>query len=120
MGRIKGWENSKRIKLTINGSSLSKPLIDYWVSFRVEDHLDYKTLLEFFAEFESYRDRKKIAVTLADGVEQCQIDIASWKRYNKEALLLIKVPLITAKKTVLYLYFDKLQANNTEYIDVKN
>lgn len=73
-----------------------------------------------FDELESDANRKKIAVTLADGLTQCYVEIEEWDHANEKAWLWVKVPTVSADTdTRLYLYYDKNQADNTTYVGDK-
>jgi len=60
---------------------------------------------------------KKIAITTDDGTTQCPVEIERWSTTYNEAALWTKVPVIKPDEdTILYLYYDPSQPNNTTYI----
>jgi hypothetical protein len=64
-----------------------------------------------------YANRKKIAVTTADGITECYVEIDSWDHASKEAFLWTKVPSISSSTdTIIFLYYDSDAADNTTYV----
>lgn len=62
-------------------------------------------------------NRKKIAVTTSDGLIQCYVEMEKWDAFNKEAELWVKIPAVSSTEdTVLYLYYDSAQPDNTQYV----
>jgi signal peptidase I len=62
-------------------------------------------------------NNKKIAVTTSDGITQCYVEIEKWDSVSKKAWLWVKVPSIsTTTDTVLYIYYDSSQQDNTAYV----
>jgi len=60
-------------------------------------------------------NKLKLAVTLGDGVTQCKVEVNTWS--SLQALLFALVPSISATDdTVLYIYYDPTQADNTTYV----
>jgi hypothetical protein len=61
----------------------------------------------------THPNRKKIAVTRADGLSECPVEIIHWDNANEKAELWVKVPEILAgTDTKLFLYFDSDHADN--------
>jgi len=70
-----------------------------------------------FDNLEGYENRKRFAVTTGDGEAQCYAEIERWDDADEEAWLWVKVPTISASEdTDLYLYYDKNQADNLDYV----
>jgi hypothetical protein len=60
---------------------------------------------------------QKIAVTTSDGITQCPVEIEYWDQYTKQAFLWTKLPIVyNEQDTVFYLYYDKTQLDNTNYV----
>jgi hypothetical protein len=60
---------------------------------------------------------KKIAITTDDGTTQCPVEIERWSTTYNEAVLWTKIPVIKPNEdTILYLYYDASQPNNTTYV----
>lgn len=77
-------------------------------------------LTEIFTEIAD-ADRKKIAVTSADGTTQLFVEIEIWDQANKEAELWVKIPSINPKQDLLlFLYYDSNQSDNTSFVGDTN
>lgn len=62
---------------------------------------------------------RKIMITTDDGITPCQMEIEHWDWSLEKAWLWTKVPLVTSgTNTLLYLYYDKLQPENREYVGI--
>lgn len=62
-------------------------------------------------------NRKKVAFTIADGTTQCYAEIEEFDVASEEAWYWTKVPVISSTEdTVLYLYYDVDEADNTTYV----
>ena len=110
---LQQWSN--RIKLAIDHTKIDGDLTD----FPVRVHLSNASgstlgdVSPVFDELGSDANRKKIAVTTADGVTQCFVEIENWDSVNREADLWVKVPNVSSTEdTVLYLYYDSTHADN--------
>jgi len=114
---LKGWK--KRVKIQIRPNIIDSdlrgfPLLVYIRRSSGRSHTD---LTFIFDELQGDKNRKKIAVTLADGLTQCYVEIESWDHGRKEARLYVRVPKISSSlPTVLYLYFDRNHPDNTTYV----
>lgn len=65
---------------------------------------------------DGFPNRKKIAITTEDFTE-CYVEIEDWDYTNEEAWLHTKVPTVSSgTDTVLYLYYDPTQSDNTTYV----
>lgn len=113
----------KRIKLTIDSGDIDAPLAD----FPVLVHLSTSSGISnfdvscVFDELGSDANRKKIAVTLSDGLTQCYVEIEKWDDANEVAWLWVKVPSVAdGANTVLYLYYDNSHADNDAYVGDTN
>jgi hypothetical protein len=111
------WTN--RVKITVDGNDVAAVLHDFPVllylsnaSGRNQDDVTF-----IFDELQSPENRQKIAVTTADGVTPCYVEIEAWDQAGEEAWLWAKIPSINSSvDTVLYLYYDSSQGNNTAYV----
>jgi len=116
-GWLGGW--SKRMRITIDHSNIVNTLNDFPVmvylsnsSGRFRNDVSY-----VFDELQSADNRKKIAITTSDGITQCFVEIERWDATNREAWLWTKVPSISSSQdTLLYLYYDRNQADNTAHV----
>lgn len=117
MGYLSGWAN--RIELTIDSTKINSILYDFPILITVSSGsgITNSNITGVFDELESNDNRKKIAVTTSDGTTQCPVEIERWDHTNKKAYLWTKVPEISdSVYTVLYLYYDSTQNNNTSYV----
>lgn len=118
---LSGW--AKRVRLTFDhndiGAALSNfPLLVYLSnsSGRYSDDVNF-----IFSELQNDSNRKKIAVTTDDGLTQCYVEIERWNDGNKQAWLWVNAPSVSATvDTVLNLYYDKNQTDNTVYVGDSN
>ncbi len=117
MGWLNGWK--KRIKFEVNANLIDSDLEDFplLVQLSSSSGRNKSDLGRVFDILKRRDNRKKIAITEADGITQCYVEIEEWKQKDNFAKLWVKVPKINSKKnTVLYLYYDLLQKDNIEYI----
>jgi hypothetical protein len=115
--RLAGWGN--HIKLVINQSKIDSPLTDFPVLVHLGkssgQFSDDVSLI--FNELDNNSDRKKIAITTADGQSQCYAEIEEWDSSKKEAWIWVRVPQISSNEdTILYLYYDKSSPDNISFI----
>ena len=74
-----------------------------------------------FDELGSDANRFKIAITSDDGTTQLYVEIEQWDDANEKAWLHVKMPSISSSvDTVLCLYYDSYQADNTTYVGDTN
>lgn len=114
---------AKRIMLTIDyhdlpglGTLNNFPLLVY---LSAASGLNNKDLTAIFTSYNT--DRKKIAVTIWDGVTQCYVEIERWEKDDPSAELWVLVPNIDeVNNTILYLYYDPTQPDNDTYVGDKN
>lgn len=117
MGWLSGW--GKRIKITIDNTKVDSVLTDFPVLIHLSTSSGTGSddVSCVFDELGSDSNRKKIAVTTADGTTQCYVEIEKWDDANEEAWLWVKVPSVSSSAdTDLYLYYDSSQADNTTYV----
>lgn len=115
---LSGW--SKRVKITVNGSDIDATLIDFPVLIRLSNSSsgeDDEDVSFVFDELLSDVNRRKIAVTTSDGTTQCYVEIERWDHAREQAWLWVKAPQVSnTTDTVLYLYYDAGQPDNTAYV----
>jgi hypothetical protein len=114
---LSGWD--KRVKITIDHNDVSSNLANFPVLIYIGDssgqNNDNVTFI--FNELINDGNRKKIAVTTNDKTTQCYVEIEKWDTSNKQAWLWVKVPNVSSTAdTDLYLYYDKNQTDNTNYV----
>lgn len=114
---LSGWD--KRVKITIDHNDVSSNLTNFPVLIYIGNssgqNNDNVTFI--FNELINDGNRKKIAVTTSDKTTQCYVEIEKWDTSNMKAWLWVKVPNISSTAdTDLYLYYDKDQAENTNYV----
>lgn len=112
---LNGWD--KRIKITIDHNDVASNLSNFPVLIHLSNASGRNTddVSFIFNELQSGANRKKIAVTTSDAKTQLYVEIERWD--SGEAWLWAKVPSISnTRETVLYLYYDKDHADNTEYV----
>ena len=117
---LSGW--AKHIQITIDASDVGESLTNFPIlvylsasSGRFND--DVTTV---FDELQSDANRKKIAVTTADGISECYVEIERWNDSAEQAWLWVNVPSISnTTDTDLYLYYDSSQPDNTVYVGDK-
>jgi len=115
MAWLSGW--AKRRQITIDHNDIDEDLTDFPVLLHLSasSGINGADVTSIFDEVGA--NRKKIAVTLADGVTQCYVEVEKWDAVNKKAWLWVKVPSISATEdTVLYIYYDNNQPDNTAYV----
>jgi len=115
MSWLSGW--AKRRQITIDHNDIDENLTDFPVLLHLSTNsgINGADVTSIFDEVES--NSKKIAVTTSDGVTQCYVEVEKWDATNKEAWLWVKVPSISATEdTVLYIYYDNTQPDNTTYV----
>lgn len=118
MAWLSGWK--KRISLTVSPSGkVDSEQSDFPVRvyLSASSGISSKDVSQIFDEIGSDANRKKIAVTISDGVTQCYVEIDIWDNAGEEAELWVKIPtLLSSGDTVIYLYYDSSQADNTTYV----
>ena len=114
---LSGWD--KRVKITIDHNDVASDLTNFPVLIHLGNSSGQNNddVTFVFNELINDSNRKKIAVTTSDKTTQCYVEIEKWDTSNKQAWLWVKVPNISSTAdTDLYLYYDKNQTDNTEYV----
>ncbi len=111
------WAN--RVSVLLDHTKVSAALTNFPVLIRLGSSVGANSsdLTPVFDELTADANRYKIAVTTSDGTTQCKVEIARWDDTNEVAFLWVKVPSVSnSADTILYLYYDILQADNTAYV----
>ncbi len=114
---LSGWKN--RIKLKLDHTKIDADLTDFPVRIHLSrvSGINNSDVSNIFNELGD--NHKKIAITTSDGKTQCYVEIERWDAANKEADLWVKVPALSfTEDTVLYLYYDSNQIDNTTYVGI--
>jgi len=117
MGWLSGW--AKRRPIIISSSDVAALLNNFPILLKLSTSSGKGStdLTSVFNEIGNDANRKKIAVTLSDGLTQCYVEIERWDNVNKLAFLWIKVAEISnIVDTTLFLYYDSTQPDNTTYV----
>lgn len=117
MALLGTWSN--RLKLTIDNTKVDATLTDFPVVIKLGASVGISGFdaTAVFDELTSDANRKKIAVTTSDEETQCYVEIEKWDDGNEIAVLHVKVPSVSdSADTILYLYYDSSQADNTTYV----
>jgi hypothetical protein len=117
-GRLPGWANEP-IMLTIPAGSVTGVLEDFPVMVKLSG-ASGKTAADVskvFVALGSDANRKRICVTAGDGITPCYVEIKEWNTATQTAYLWVRVPRINpGEDTRLYLYYDPLHAEMTDYV----
>jgi hypothetical protein len=111
------WAN--RLKLSITNTVVDATLTDFPVMVKLStaSGIGDVDVSAYFDELTSDANRKKIALTSSDGTTQLYCEIELHDDANEVAWLHIKVPSVSSSAaTILYLYYDSSQSDNTTYI----
>jgi len=117
MSWLGSW--AKRIELTVSAAVVDATLTDFPVMVKLSaaSGIGDVDASPVFDELTSDANRKKIAVTSSDGTTELYCEIEKWDDANELAWLHIKVPSISSSvDTIIYLYYDSAQTDNTTYI----
>lgn len=116
---------AKRVKLTIDRNDIDAVLT--WFPIRVyistSSGRNSTDVSAVFDELTLDANRKKIAVTKADGVTQLYVEIEKWDDANEKANLWVSRDgweIASGADTILYLYYDINKADNTSYVGDPN
>ena len=110
---------AKRIQISIDHNDIDAALSDFphLVYLSASSGHSDKDVTCIFDELESDANRKKIAITMSDGLTQCYVEIDKWDHANKKAWIWVKIlDLDPDVDTELYFYYDRSQADNTAYV----
>jgi len=120
MAWLSGW--GKRVPFTTDKNKVDENL----THFAVLAHLSATCgkggaydLSCVFNELGSDANRKKIAITKADGITQLYVEIEKWDHANKQAWLWLSKSdwtVLAAENTPLFIYYDSTHADNTTYV----
>lgn len=117
-GRLPGWANEP-ILLTIPAGSVTGVLEDFPIMVKLSG-ASGKTAADVskvFVALGSDANRKRICVTAGDGITPCYVEIKEWSTATHTAYLWVRVPRIDpGLDTHLYLYYDPLHAEMTDYV----
>lgn len=117
-GRLPGWKNPP-VRVAIDHSRVDAALVDFPVLLALSTTAGMTSYdcSSVFAELGSAANRKRIAVTTADGITQCYVEIKEWDQANLKAYLWVRVPYISpGEDTILYLYADATHADNVAFV----
>ena len=120
---LTGW--AKRIKITADKDVVDSDLSHFPLTIRLGTavgigDVDVSCV---FDELTSDANRKKIAVTKADGETQLKVEIEKWDDANEKAVLHCGITgdtLASSADTDYYLYYDSSHAANTSYVGDTN
>jgi len=115
LGWLGTWAN--RVKILVNHNDIDANLSYFPVLINISGSsgINDDDLTAIFDELGA--NRKKIAITTSDGTTQCYVEIEKWDNLNEEAWLWVNVPSISSDSdSVLYLYYDSNQSDNTSYV----
>ena len=118
---LSGWD--KRVKTTLDHNDIDAAVSDFphLVYLSASSGHSSKDVSCVFDELGNDANRKKIAVTKADGTTECYVEIEQWDDANEQAWLWVKVPAIDPDvDTELYLYYDSSKADNDAYVGDPN
>lgn len=114
---LPGW--AYRVPLTIDSAEISSNLEDFplLVHLSAASGIGRVDASFVFDTLKRDADRKKIAITGADGITQLYVEIQKWDSGDKQAWLWVKVPKVSSEAdTLLYLYYDAAQTDNTDMV----
>ena len=117
-GRLPGWANEP-ILLTIPAGSVTGVLEDFpaMVKLSGSSGKTAADVSKVFTALGSDANRKRICVTASDGITPCYVEIKEWSTATQTAFLWVRVPRINpGEDTHLYLYYDPLHAEMTDYV----
>ncbi len=112
---LTGWAN--RIQINVDHTKIGSTLTNFPVMIYLgsSSGINSANVSSVFDVIGS--NSKKIAITTADGTTQLYAEIVHWDSVNKQAWLYVKVPTLSSSAdTVLYLYYDSAQPDNTVYV----
>jgi hypothetical protein len=105
------------VKITIDHTKIDDSLENFPVMIHISSSsgTDKTDISRIFEELGN--NSNKIAITTVDRKTQCYVEIEKWDEVNKQAFLWVKVPQISnTMDTVLFLYFDRNQPDNTSFV----
>ncbi len=117
-GRLPGWANEP-ILLTIPAGAVTGVLEDYPAMVKLSGSSGKTSadVSKVFTALGSDANRKRICVTASDGITPLYVEIKEWSTATQTAFLWVRVPRINpGEDTHLYLYYDPLHAEMTDYV----
>jgi len=86
-----GWSN--RFKIIVDSDDISSVLTDFplLIYLSSSSGLANNDVSFVFDELQSDFNRKKIAITTSNGLDQCYVEIERWDDLNEQAWLWVKV-----------------------------
>ena len=106
-----------RMPIKVDRSNIDEDMENFPVLMRLSYRagVNERSTVPIFNEVGS--NRKKIAITLADGKTQCYAEVSMWNDAHKAGNIWVKIPKIRQHFTdYLYIYYDNDKDNNTDYI----
>jgi hypothetical protein len=114
-GWLAGWTN--RVAVTIDHTKINSTLNNFPVLINLGTSTGINKADTSYVLTSTGSNSKKIAVTTSDGTTQCFVEVAKWDVTNNDGRLWVLVPEVSnLTDTVLYLYYDNNQADNTAYV----
>lgn len=112
---LAGFEN--RIEFQIDSTDIGEAFDDVIVvHLSNSSGVTNQDLTAVFAELLSDENRFKIAITGADAVTQCYVEIEDWTTAGQEAWLHVRVFVPVVGVTTFYLYYDRTAVDNLTYV----
>ncbi len=112
---LSGWDPGKKIRLVIPPQS--EVLTDFPVLVNLTSASGVTGFDCQYVFSELGASSLKCAVEYGETGQQCYVEIERWDDAGSSAQLWVKVPEISSTSdTVLYFYYDALQADNTAYV----
>ncbi|MFC1866485.1 DUF2341 domain-containing protein, partial [Chloroflexota bacterium] len=111
------WQD--RIEIKVDYSKVESTLTNFpaLIHLSSSSGTNSADLTEVFDELKADSNRNKIAVTKSDGTTQCYVEIESWDDADEQAWLWVRIPIVNFESdTILYLYYDSAQPDNTSYV----
>ena len=114
---LPGWAD--RVELILDQEKIDSNLSNFPVLINLSSSsgINSSNMSFVFDLLEKEENRQKLAFTGSDGISQLYAEIETWDQEAKMAEIWVNVPNLSEKEnTRLYLYFDKNQPNNAEYV----
>ena len=112
---LEGWRG--RIPIVIDPARIPEDLTDFPLRLRLGSAagLSRRDLSTLFREVGT--NARKIAVTTADGLTECFVEVENWDTAAGRADLWVRVPFLSAtEETRLFLYYDGGVPDNTAHV----
>ena len=124
MNWLSGW--GKRVQFTVDKNDIDANLTHFAVLVHLSAACGKDAAYDLscvFDELELDANRKKIAITKADGTTQLYVEIEKWDDASEEAWLWVSKSdwvVLAAKNTPLVIYYDKTHTDNDTYVGDTN